>query len=174
MERPGGRIGIDPAILQPGHLARRPSVNDALGISIEKRQIQRLIDINGIRAIGNERMGVSKAVRQGASPDYSGCIGPAVCTQHTKVREQAQAPHRASCDDHNHQPHQQCCPDSQETLGLLLDRHRWCQRRGHDRSPGCNQLAPLRRLGPRSALGCIEAVWRRGVWVHGRLEFTRW
>src|SRR6266567_2019583 len=86
------RIGIDPAILQPGHLARRPSVNDALGISIEKRQIQRLIDINGIRAIGNERMEVSKAVRQGASPDRLDGSGTAAYAEHTKVREQTETP----------------------------------------------------------------------------------
>src|SRR5260370_9694715 len=106
-------------------------MNYTLGISVEKRQVQRLIDHCVIPTyqcgcIGNERIWLSiDIVRPGASPYRADRSGTALWAYHTKVREQTEAAHDASSDDQDRQSDKQPCVDGSQARGPLPAGHSW-------------------------------------------------
>ncbi len=180
MKRPGGGISIDTAILYCGDFARRPRVNYPLRVTVEERQEQCLIDqipdgVFAVAIIGNERNRIFyEGFSPGASANNGGSGGTTACVDHPKVSQQAHTAQDTSRDDHDHQSNQQHRTASRYPPGLPLYRHGWLQGRGHNRSRGGNQWAPLRRLVGNSAFGCVMTVLHSGAWVHGRLECSYW
>jgi hypothetical protein len=76
MERPGGGISADAAIVHRRDVARRPGMHHALQVTREERQVQRLIDLSPVTLIGKERMWIRiDILSPGASPHCSGSGG---------------------------------------------------------------------------------------------------
>jgi hypothetical protein len=145
MECPRSGIWADSAILQARNLGRRARMNQALRVTVEKRQVERLLEISKASAIGNERTWVYNEVQSpGASPHRSDDI--ASCAE---ASEQAEAAQDASCDDQHCQSNQQRCGTTRNAPSMDGDCWLWEERH------------VCRRLRGR-ILWCDDLVWCGG------------
>src|SRR5438132_9433100 len=129
MECPSGGVCVDSAILDGGNFGCCPRVNHTVRVCIKEGQVECLLGHHSPRStigIRDQAIWITGEICcPGASPDHSGCIGPAVCADHAEVREQAEAPQDASCDDQHRQPNEKPCHGSRNSSSLALDRHGW-------------------------------------------------